>query len=445
MLTLEPCSLCDVCADEYGPRNPPHCIPCGHVLCLSCCNTIIEKTPSRLQPVCPFCREQFTRSTIRLIRIDFNGSTGSGWSTPRRSPRSPRAPLIEDDFPNDLLLKANLPNLPPLPDDAEVKSRTEVRRLESRIARIAAKKCSVEEVTALHKELRGWLDSNSYSDAVRLPSSSLSDRVTHTHMTRAQFSSIHLSSLLLHAILANHVAFTESSKNAKNTEATLKSKVDELELEKSKLEAEIHRYATMSFVPFSLPDHPLPDINRPTPKRLKSARICELSSLGSRSNPSPAPPPAPRPPQPPRRPRTQVSRARPPRRGTRARLAAQHTRLLPDVLCVSPARARAHGDADALQPLARALAVRGAALAHIDARRLHPLCDTRLPCVPVPARAHPQGPHALHVRPRVRVPARRAPPLDPHTRARDQVEQVLRSPASPPRPAGPRQSSTVRA
>ncbi|KAA1472670.1 hypothetical protein DENSPDRAFT_194680 [Dentipellis sp. KUC8613] len=221
MLTLEPCSLCDVCADEYGPRNPPHCIPCGHVLCLSCCNTIIEKTPSRLQPVCPFCREQFTRSTIRLIRIDFNGSTGSGFSTPRRSPRSPRAPLIEDDFPNDLLLKANLPNLPPLPDDAEVKSRTEVRRLESRIARIAAKKCSVEEVTALHKELRDWLDSNSYSDA---------------------FSSIHLSSLLLHAILANHVAFTESSKNAKNTEATLKSKVDELELEKSKLEAEIQRH-----------------------------------------------------------------------------------------------------------------------------------------------------------------------------------------------------------
>lgn len=29
MLTLEPGSLCDVCADEFSPRNLPHCIPCG--------------------------------------------------------------------------------------------------------------------------------------------------------------------------------------------------------------------------------------------------------------------------------------------------------------------------------------------------------------------------------------------------------------------------------
>lgn len=29
MLTLNPESACDVCAEEYGPMNLPRCIPCG--------------------------------------------------------------------------------------------------------------------------------------------------------------------------------------------------------------------------------------------------------------------------------------------------------------------------------------------------------------------------------------------------------------------------------
>ena len=29
MITLSPGSLCDVCAEEYGPHNLPHSIPCG--------------------------------------------------------------------------------------------------------------------------------------------------------------------------------------------------------------------------------------------------------------------------------------------------------------------------------------------------------------------------------------------------------------------------------
>ncbi|KAF8273153.1 hypothetical protein EI94DRAFT_1564663, partial [Lactarius quietus] len=110
VLTLKPCSLCDVCTDEFSPHNLPHCISCSpHVLCSSCCNTILEKTTSCLSPACPFCREQFTHSTVRLIRIDFNRPSSS-WSTPRRSSNSPRPPLIEDDFPNDLLLKASAPH-----------------------------------------------------------------------------------------------------------------------------------------------------------------------------------------------------------------------------------------------------------------------------------------------------------------------------------------------
>ncbi len=216
MLTLEPGSLCDVCADEFGIHNLPHCIPCGpfslsftsgkfsltrfycppgHVLCLNCCNNILEKTSSRSSPACPFCREQFTRGTVRLIRFDL-GSFKGGSNTPRKSPTSPRPPLIEDDFPNDLLLKASAPIFP---DPNEARAR-EARVLESKVARVASKKCSVEEVTALQ-----------------------------------------LSSLLLKAILTNHVAFSDASKAARNAETSLKLKVDELEHEKGRLEVELHK------------------------------------------------------------------------------------------------------------------------------------------------------------------------------------------------------------
>ncbi|KAI0029507.1 hypothetical protein K488DRAFT_27361, partial [Vararia minispora EC-137] len=152
MLTLESGSLCDVCADEYTSHNLPHSIPCGHVLCLSCCTSIIEKTSKA--PMCPFCREQFSRSSVRKIRIDFPGNGGSGWSTPRRSPRSPRAPLIEDDFPHDLLLKVNATANPSEDNDRRVH---EARRLETRVLKVASQKTSVEEVTTLQRELHDWL------------------------------------------------------------------------------------------------------------------------------------------------------------------------------------------------------------------------------------------------------------------------------------------------
>ena len=201
---------------------------------MSCCNNILEKTSSRLSPVCPFCREQFTRGTVRLIRIDFNGPS-SGWSTPRRSPNSPRPPLIEDDFPNDLLLKASAPAFP---DPGEARTR-EGRVLESKVARVASKKCSVEEVTALQQEVDRWLTEVTVADAVRAPSSSAqSSLLTTSHI---QSSALYLSSLLLKAILANHVAFSDASKTAKHAEASLKLKVDELELEKGRLEVELHK------------------------------------------------------------------------------------------------------------------------------------------------------------------------------------------------------------
>jgi hypothetical protein len=103
---------------------------------------------------------------------------------------------------------------------------------------VASKKCSVEEVTALQKEVERWLKEVTAADAVRVPSSSSSQSLTLSH---PQSIALFLSSLLLKAILANHVAFSDASKAAKNTETSLKLKVDGLELEKGRLEVELHK------------------------------------------------------------------------------------------------------------------------------------------------------------------------------------------------------------
>ncbi|KAJ7769689.1 hypothetical protein DFH07DRAFT_282189 [Mycena maculata] len=209
MLTLNPGSSCDVCAEEYGPHVLPHSIPCGHVLCSSCCATIAEKTSSRLSPACPFCREHFSSDSVRLIRMDFNTS---GWSTPGRLPDIEANPpdFISDAWSKRLMLA-----------DGCSRSRQDARRLEAKVAKVAAKKCSVEEVTTLHKELQDWLTSD----------------VKPNDDT----SSLTLSAALLRAILMNHVAHSEASRTAKNVEATLKTKLDDLEIMNSKLEGELRR------------------------------------------------------------------------------------------------------------------------------------------------------------------------------------------------------------
>ncbi|KAI0795056.1 hypothetical protein C8Q75DRAFT_730873 [Abortiporus biennis] len=208
MITLSPGSLCDVCAEEYGPHNYPHSISCGHVLCSSCCNNIIQKTSSKHSPACPFCRVPFNSDSIRLIRIDFTPH-GSGWSTPRQCTvgAGPGLHAIVDDTGDDDVLTASL------------NSRNDIKRLEYKVARAAAKKCTVEEVTALHKELQEYLSSE----------------IRPTDKT----SSLHLSSALLRAILMNHVAHSEATKHARKVEADLKDKLDEVENAKNKLENEL--------------------------------------------------------------------------------------------------------------------------------------------------------------------------------------------------------------
>jgi len=97
----------------------------------------------------------------------------------------------------------------------------------------------VEEVTTLQQEVDRWLAEITAADAVRAPSSSArSSSLTPWHV---QSSALYLSSLLLKAILANHVAFSDAAKAAKHAETSLKLKVDELELERGRLEVELHK------------------------------------------------------------------------------------------------------------------------------------------------------------------------------------------------------------
>lgn len=83
-----------------------------------------------------------------MIRMDF---TTSGWTTPRR------LPTVEAnyDITSDLLARRTERLLSTT--DGLSKSRLGARRLEERVHKVASQKCSVEEVTALHKEITDWL------------------------------------------------------------------------------------------------------------------------------------------------------------------------------------------------------------------------------------------------------------------------------------------------
>jgi hypothetical protein len=69
--------------------------------------------------------------------VDLGGSTfGSGWSG--SSSESPQ-------------------------DESSVRVRADAKRLEDKVAQAAAKKCSFEEVSALHKEVQEWLSHDTHT------------------------------------------------------------------------------------------------------------------------------------------------------------------------------------------------------------------------------------------------------------------------------------------
>ena len=122
----------------------------GHILCLSCFNNILDKSTPKRTPCCPFCREQFSGDSIRIIRVDFT-AVNSGWSTPRAN--GVHEVIVESDGEDNL--------------SAGLKPRDQAKRLERKVARVAAKKCSVEEVSSLQKELQDWLATKPYEQVRR--------------------------------------------------------------------------------------------------------------------------------------------------------------------------------------------------------------------------------------------------------------------------------------
>ncbi|KAF8578121.1 hypothetical protein K439DRAFT_1621576 [Ramaria rubella] len=200
MLTLDPSSHCDVCCESFS--SLPHCIDCGHVFCENCLDSLCEKTWSpRQSPVCPFCREPFTKASVRKIRVDL---------------KTPRPPIREIE-PDDDYGKLNIDLPPP----------SEARRLEEKVAKAAASKCSFEEVSELHKEIQQWLASE----------------VKRT--SAGQHASLQLSAALLRAILLNCLAYSEASKVAKSVETSLKERLDTTTLIKEQLEAELRKHRTL--------------------------------------------------------------------------------------------------------------------------------------------------------------------------------------------------------
>ncbi|KAG2151590.1 uncharacterized protein EDB93DRAFT_1052476, partial [Suillus bovinus] len=211
MFTLSPGSVCDVCAEEYDPHCIPHSIPCGHIFCWSCCHKIVQKTLPNLQAACPFCSDHFTSGDVRLLRTNFSES---GRVTPRG-----RGGLSEA-FDRHSPLRGE--DRFPIVEPCFSRTHAETRRLEDKVAKVAARKCSVEEVSTLYKELDEWL--------------------IHDESFNVQSYSLSSSAALLKTILTNHIAHSEAVNMAKGVEVTLKGKLDEMESRVSKLKTDLKQY-----------------------------------------------------------------------------------------------------------------------------------------------------------------------------------------------------------
>ncbi|KAG6877942.1 hypothetical protein C0993_001799 [Termitomyces sp. T159_Od127] len=140
--------------------------------------------------------------------------------------------------------------------------RPEVRLLEEKVARVAAKKCSVEEVAALYRELDEWLESEAYAQ-----------------------TSLLLSSALLRAILMNHQAHSEASRSMKIVEVNLRAKIDELQSGNEKLEKELRSHleinqttSTICSKGTGLSEYTRPSAASPTPPSTSPTPYTSASS-----------------------------------------------------------------------------------------------------------------------------------------------------------------------
>jgi hypothetical protein len=129
----------------------------------------------------------------------------------------------------------------------------QARRLEDKVAKVAQKKTSVEEVSYLHKELETYLGTVKPGEQQVRPGLlpwNQSDSVAYPLPAPAlllQVASLFLSAALLRAILSNHVAHAEASKHAKATESDLRSQLDNADIIRGKLEAELRKCVNVTF------------------------------------------------------------------------------------------------------------------------------------------------------------------------------------------------------
>ncbi|KAI0746762.1 hypothetical protein C8Q80DRAFT_1105569 [Daedaleopsis nitida] len=129
MLVLHPSSRCDVCLDGYHGFKEPLAIPCGHIFCHWC----LQSLP---KPQCPLCRIDFGAQDVRRLHVD-------------KTALPPSTPAFTSA---DLELLAS-----------------HARKLQSAITRVVFEGASVNEFRELLSEVNAWL---SMQDAaqVRIPS-----------------------------------------------------------------------------------------------------------------------------------------------------------------------------------------------------------------------------------------------------------------------------------
>ncbi|KAG6816362.1 hypothetical protein H0H87_006723 [Tephrocybe sp. NHM501043] len=179
--------------------------------------------------------------------MDFNSS--SGWNTPRRMP-VPHVEPSQTDFAALWARKMERSS------GTRLDART---ALEDKVAKVAAKKCSVEEVSALYKELEKYVNT---------------DGTEHT--------SLFLSFVLLRCILMNHQAHSEASRNMKTVEANLKAQIDDLQLTNEKIESELRnpmRHTTPAPPPIPTKPRRLSTPSPPKMMRSSSEEKAELHQI----------------------------------------------------------------------------------------------------------------------------------------------------------------------
>ncbi|KAL0958972.1 hypothetical protein HGRIS_014284 [Hohenbuehelia grisea] len=80
MLVVHPASRCDVCLEAYSwdsVEQSPHAIPCGHIFCKTCLQSV---TPS----ICPLCRKAFLPERAKKLHVDRPETVDDESITPER-------------------------------------------------------------------------------------------------------------------------------------------------------------------------------------------------------------------------------------------------------------------------------------------------------------------------------------------------------------------------